>query len=60
MYVVKAKSDKIDYEASYYYLKNALDVINHLHNYWGDVTCTLSLKNDVDPDSYKYDINYGG
>lgn len=57
MYIVKAKSDKIDYEASYHNIKNALNVIDHLHQYWNDLTCALSLKNDVDSRLYKYDIN---
>lgn len=60
MYIVKAHNHKIDYEASYHRISNALNVIKFLHDHWPDLTCTLSLKNNVDRDLYKYDINYGG
>ena len=57
MYVVKAHNQKVDFETSYYYINNALYIIKHLHVYWPDLRCTLSLKNDVDSDFYKYDID---
>ena len=60
MYIVKACNHKVNCEASYYSFSSAIAVINHLHDYWPDLVCTLSLKNNVDRDLYKYDINYGG
>lgn len=57
MYVVKARNHEVDYECSYYYMRNALNAIKFLHDRWPNLTCTLSLKNDVDPDLYRYDIN---
>lgn len=60
MYIVKARNHKIDYEASYHGFNNAIGIIDFLHDRWPDLRCTLSLKNNVDSDLYKYDINYGG